>query len=131
MKLIIKESKATTRGQFHQLIYAQLFCANDKKAEKPFQKTFLYEIWWSLRRKYLCDLRSFNLLATFCHSLIKLTPGANAIKQFTLVIYCHSILILSFCVVKQHYRGNSHRMAVNFHAKKFKTLADCGKLKTL
>ncbi len=29
-------------------------------------------------------------------------PGPNAIKLFTAVIYCHSMIILSLCVIKQH-----------------------------
>ncbi len=33
------------RCEFHQLIYMQLFHANDKKGEVPFYKTFLYKKW--------------------------------------------------------------------------------------
>jgi hypothetical protein len=29
-----------------------------------------------------------------------LAPGANDIKLFTVVIYCHSTVIPSFCVIK-------------------------------
>jgi hypothetical protein len=47
---------------------------------------------------------------------MKLTPGVNVIKLFTMVIYCHSMVILSFCVIKQHYLGNYHRMAVNYRS---------------
>jgi hypothetical protein len=45
---------------------------------------------------------------------MKLRPGPNVIKLFTTVIYCHSMVILSFCVIKQHYLGNYCRMAVNY-----------------
>jgi hypothetical protein len=41
-------------------------------------------------------------------------PGANVIKLFTAVIYCHSMVIPSFCVIKQHYLGNYCRLAVNY-----------------
>ncbi len=41
--------------------------------------------------------------------------GPNVIKLFTVVIYRHSMVIQSFCVIKQHYLGNYCRMAVNDH----------------
>ncbi len=43
-----------------------------------------------------------------------LKPGANVIKLFTAVIYCHSMVISSFCVIKLYYLGNYHGMAVNY-----------------
>jgi hypothetical protein len=46
-------------------------------------------------------------------------PGANAIKLFTKVIYHHSMVIMSFCVIKLYYLGNYHGMAVNIHGKTF------------
>jgi len=57
------------RYKFCQLIYARLFCMNDRNAEKPFHKTISYKIWWSWCTKVLCNLWSFNLLATFHHAL--------------------------------------------------------------
>jgi len=42
-----------------------------------------------------------------------LAPEANVIKLFTAVIYCHSMVISSFCVIKQYYDGNYHGMAVS------------------
>ncbi len=48
-------------------------------------------------------------------SFITLAPGANVIKLFTAVSYCHSMVISSFCVIKLHYLGNYHGMAVNYH----------------
>jgi hypothetical protein len=48
-------------------------------------------------------------------SFMRSTPGPNVIKLFTVVIYRHSMFILSFCVIKQHYLGNYCRMAVNYH----------------
>ena len=57
-------------------------------------------------------------------SFIGLTPGANVIKLFTAVIYHHSTVIPSFCVIKLYYLGNYHGMAVNYHGiKLFITLA--------
>ena len=41
--------------------------------------------------------------------------GANVIKLFTAVIYCHSMVIPSFCVIKLYYLGNYHGIAVNYH----------------
>jgi hypothetical protein len=48
-----------------------------------------------------------------------LTPGANVIKLFTAVIYRHSMVIPSFCVIKHYYYGRYHRMAINYRGKKF------------
>ena len=42
-------------------------------------------------------------------------PGANVIKLFTMVIYSHSMVIQSFCVIKLYYLGNYHGMAVTYH----------------
>ncbi len=44
-----------------------------------------------------------------------LPPGPNVIKLFTAVIYCRSMVIPSFCVIKQHYLGNYGGMVVNYH----------------
>jgi hypothetical protein len=41
-------------------------------------------------------------------------PGFNVIKLFTAVIYHHSMVMPSFCVIKQHYIGNYCRMAINY-----------------
>jgi len=45
---------------------------------------------------------------------ITLGPGANVIKLFTAVIYHHSMVIPSFCVIKLYYLGNYCGMAVNY-----------------
>jgi hypothetical protein len=42
-------------------------------------------------------------------------PGANVIKLFTAVIYHHSMVILSFCVIKLYYPENYCGMAVYYH----------------
>jgi hypothetical protein len=42
--------------------------------------------------------------------------GANVIKLFTAVIYHHSMVILSFCVIKLYYPENHRGMAVNYHS---------------
>ena len=44
-----------------------------------------------------------------------LVPGANVIKLFTAVIYCHSIVTPLFIVIKLYYLGNYHGMTVNYH----------------
>ncbi len=41
-------------------------------------------------------------------------PETNVIKLFTVVIYRHSMVILSFCVMKQHYLGHYCGMGVNY-----------------
>jgi hypothetical protein len=41
--------------------------------------------------------------------------GANVIKLFTVVIYHHSMVILSFCVIKLYYPENYSGMAVNYN----------------
>jgi hypothetical protein len=48
-------------------------------------------------------------------NFIAVAPGPNVIKLFTMVIYHHSMVILSFCVIKQHYSGNYCGMAENYH----------------
>ncbi len=45
------------------------------------------------------------------------SPGADAIKLFTVLMYCHSMLFLSFGVIKQFYSSINHGMAVNYHGK--------------
>jgi hypothetical protein len=40
---------------------------------------------------------------------------ANVIKLFTAVIYHHSMVIPSFCVIKLCYSENNYGMAVNYH----------------
>ncbi len=44
-----------------------------------------------------------------------LPPGPHVIKLFTVVIYCYSMVILSFCVIKQHYLCYNCRMARNIY----------------
>ena len=55
-----------------------------------------------------------------------LSPGVNVIKLFTAVIYCHSTVIPSFCVIKWYYYGNYCGMLVSntmviYHEKKVGT----------
>ncbi len=51
-----------------------------------------------------------------------LTPGVNAIKLFTMVIYHHFIVIPSFCDITLNDLGNYRGIAVNYYSKKFYTL---------
>jgi len=39
---------------------------------------------------------------------------ANVIKLYSVVIYHHSMVITSFCVIKLNYLGNYRGMAVNY-----------------
>jgi hypothetical protein len=67
------------------------------------------------------------------------SPGAKVIRLFTKVIYCHSMIIPSFCVIKQYYHGNIvlqqyyhgnyYGMIVFTLLKGFRTLAHGGQIK--
>jgi hypothetical protein len=46
--------------------------------------------------------------------VLTVTAGPNVIKLFTAVIYHHFRVVLSFCVIKQHYLGDYCRMEVNY-----------------
>jgi hypothetical protein len=39
--------------------------------------------------------------------------GVIVIKLFTVIIYCHSMVKPSFCVIKLYYLSNYHGLAVN------------------
>jgi hypothetical protein len=39
---------------------------------------------------------------------------ANVIKNLTVVIYHHSMVIPPFCAIKLYYLGNYHGIAVNY-----------------
>ncbi len=47
------------------------------------------------------------------------TPRENVIKLYTMLIYCHSMVLLSFYYIKQYYHGNCHRKVENYLGKKF------------
>jgi hypothetical protein len=42
-----------------------------------------------------------------------LGPGVNVLKLFAALIYCRSIVIPPFCVIKWYYYGNYHGMLVS------------------
>ncbi len=44
-----------------------------------------------------------------------LRTGANVVKRFTTVIYYHSMVIQSFCVIKLYYLGDYLGIPVNYH----------------
>jgi hypothetical protein len=50
---------------------------------------------------------------------IAMTPGANVIKPFTVVIYHYSMVLLSSVVIKTYYCSKYHSMEVNKPGKKF------------
>jgi hypothetical protein len=60
------------------------------------------------------NVADFASIGFSLDKLYKNKPGANVIKLFTVVIYHHSMVIPSLCVLKQHYLGNYCRMAVNY-----------------
>jgi hypothetical protein len=55
-----------------------------------------------------------HLQITDVKSFITLGLGANVIKLLPTVIYCHSMVIPSFCVINLYYLGNYLGMAVNY-----------------
>ncbi len=59
------------------------------------------------------DLGDFHL--RLGPALVLFPPGVNVIKLFTAVIYHHSMVILSFCVIKPYCLGDYHGTAVNYH----------------
>ncbi len=59
--------------------------------------------------------------------MIRLSPGANVIKLFNAATYRHSMVILSFCVIKLNYLVNYHGMAVKNNGKKL-SMAHGGEL---
>ncbi len=59
---------------------------------------------WALRK---------NIVDTYGTPAV--TPGANVISLFTMVIYSHSMVIPSLCLIKLYYLGNYHGMTVNYH----------------
>jgi hypothetical protein len=50
---------------------------------------------------------------------INYSAASYVMRLFTIVVYCHSMVLLEFFVVKQYYSCNFHRMAVNYHDKRF------------
>jgi hypothetical protein len=74
-----------------------------------------------LRTEFYFFLRFSGNFALFAirfspKMLMKSTPGANVIKLFTAVIYHHSMVILSFCVIELYYPENYRGIAVNYHS---------------
>jgi hypothetical protein len=70
----------------------------------------------TLKTKKLDPCHCLRPLIMYSSNLVcLLLSEAKVIKLFTLVIYCHSMVRLSFCVIKL---GNGHGMAVNCHGKK-------------
>jgi hypothetical protein len=62
----------------------------------------------------LCDVIMKNLWYIKITFYID-TSGAKVIKLFTAVIYHHSMVMPSFCVIKICYPENYHGMAVNYY----------------
>jgi hypothetical protein len=49
-------------------------------------------------------------------NIVNVGPWGQCYKTFTAVIYHHSMVILSFCVIKLYNPGNYCGMAVNYHS---------------
>ena len=45
---------------------------------------------------------------------LELLSEAKVVKRFTVVIYCHSMVIPSFCVMSLYYLSNNCRMAIYY-----------------
>jgi hypothetical protein len=80
----------------------------------PLQLVFLGLSNASTAPLFSTNIADFASIGLSLDKLYKNKPGANVIKLFTAVIYHHSMVIPSFCVIKQHYLGNYCRMAVNY-----------------
>ncbi len=68
-----------------------------------------------------------KILQRFC--FVSLEPGGQYYKLFTVVIYHHSMVMLSFCVMKIYYPEKYCGMAVYYHGNKFYIISHSGKLK--
>ncbi len=55
-----------------------------------------------------------NVLKSFKALARRSTPGANVLKTFTTVIYCHTMVILSFCLLKLYCLGKYCGMAAYY-----------------
>jgi hypothetical protein len=98
---------------FAKCHYAKCHSAKCRSASQMAAFTNLSHFNVSLfRKKTESPLSHFFILISL--SCVFLFPGPNVIKLFTAVIYCHSMAIPSFCVIKQHYFGNYCRVAVNY-----------------
>jgi hypothetical protein len=49
-----------------------------------------------------------------CKMFYDIASWGQCYKKITAVIYHHSMVIPSFCVIKLYYLGNYHGMAVNY-----------------
>jgi hypothetical protein len=65
----------------------------------------------------------------FNEAIVSPTIIGQCYKKVTMVIYCHSIALMAFCVIKQYYHVNYHRMSVNYHGKMFQNIGPWGSLK--
>ncbi len=54
------------------------------------------------------------ILNSSAKRLIFQTPGANVIKLFTALIYCHFKVILSLCIIELYCHVNYCGMSVNY-----------------
>jgi hypothetical protein len=52
-------------------------------------------------------------------SMVSEETWGKCFKLLTTVIYYHSMVIPSFCVLKIYYLGNYCGMAVNYHGRRF------------
>jgi hypothetical protein len=52
---------------------------------------------------------------TMVRKVWKIHLDSTVIKLFTAVIYRHSMVILSFCVMNTYYLGNYNGLAVDYH----------------
>jgi hypothetical protein len=71
---------------------------------------------------------NYNRLALNYHGKRFLTFAVVA-NLNAMVIYCHSMVLTPFVVIKQHYCGNYNRLTLNYHGKKFYNICRGAKLK--
>jgi hypothetical protein len=74
-----------------------------------------FESTWDFKLNLSHDQsQSINLIDTFKKAFIHSRP--SVMKLFTTEIYCHYMVLLAFCAIKQYYHSNYHRIEINYHS---------------
>ncbi len=79
------------------------------------KKTFTTKYFLRKHKRLHTGNGKGHIWTNFCFTL-PFSPGANVINLFTIVVYYHSMVMLSFCVMKLLYLGNYHGIALYYNA---------------
>ncbi len=113
--------------------YAEcLLCLELQRILKGWVSLCCESFCWMLWYLWKCFNASWSMTATCSRVHRTSVTEAKVIELFTMVIYRHSMVLLSFCVMKQYYCSIYHDMAINYiitMMKSFITLGHGGKLK--